>query len=537
MPTPRIFISYTEPDAGTAQAIALGLRQRGVAYFFDKEHGEPGELNETMIERGLGLTTHFLYVATRNSLRGWPRAEATAANEMAINGSLEFVPGLLGITRHDLPLLYRNWVPLLLDELEQALDRLAAQMMQGAACATQPSVPAYVGGSAMHMPPAPAIAAAPLVAIVEAAPGQFVWSGAVPVGDAGRLWDPSPPVTSMRINLRAVCPSALRDALLRLLCHVHPDALAIEIRDSSDWVVDCDKCLTEQLPFAHDEGALTNLRELSSSPAGPFGSEMTAEELAGQIEAALDERTMTMLDRGVQRFLRGQGTFHGCRFKIESGLAGILGAEWEAWKVGMDAPTRRHFYEMLTTFEDKRPPSQGGIGVGRQTVDSCLVPATILALAVAVCGDAIMHPQGNGPLKPHGVAPGNLASPSMRGHSSGVRQVKGAPIEHWIERLTHLPWHCHIVLLGGLQNSLSLSIVRQRAIGRLPTNGRLTDNSLARPIALAFDQTFAAALASGHEAVETHLRRVLRDMLEEQKNYLNALSPSTSTKPLAHEIS
>ncbi|MDR6772676.1 nucleoside phosphorylase [Azospirillum sp. BE72] len=377
----------------------------------------------------------------------------------------------------------------------------------------------------------------PAVQIGEVGPGRFVWSGAVPLTEAGRLWSRPSSISVMRIGVPHGCSPALRHALLRLLCHAPEDAFDVEILDCSDWLTDYRRCLKEMLPSCRDQAVFRRLRPPTTLPAAGSGEPLTADDLAQRIELVLDACTMRWLDEGVQGVLDGREPLHGCFVEVDPALAARLRTVWEAWKDGMNTQTRRHFFEMLAAVHDAGGHPQAGIGIGQQTVRDCMVPATILALAVAECGDAIMHPTGDGPLKPHGAAPGNLASPTLRGHSSGAQRVKGKPIEHWIDTLTHLPWQCRIVMLGGLRSSRQLTQLRQQLIGRVAPSGRLTDSSLARPITLTFDEAFAQALAGGIHDVESHLRTVLHDLRDEQAKYLLTVSPPAPTKQLVHEPS
>lgn len=420
---------------------------------------------------------------------------------------------------------------------EIAADRAAAVAFE-ILSRLPPAVPAQGGSSAALLAPfsvaAPA-AVSSVVEITEVASGRFAWTGAVPAGDAGRLWDRQPPVARLRIAVPPDAPPRLRHALLRLLCHAAPAAFEVEILGHDRWWAEYQNCLDTHMPFeGPDEWSAPwhACPPLATAPPMPGD---TAATLARQIEAALDRYVMEVLDGEVRACINGARAGRKYGITVEMELGERLLELWESWKAEMDEPIRRRFLEMLASIHDGDGKPHGLIGVGRQTVERCLVPAAVLALAVAECGDAVLHPDGAGPLKPHHEAPGNLASRSLRGHSCGVRWVEGKPVEHWLGALEQLPWQCRIVILGTVRAPQDLARARQRPIGHAAPDGLLTDDSLSQPIALVFDGAFSEALAKGHKAVEQHLRDVFRNRLREQARYFETLAAPKATKATVHE--
>lgn len=379
-------------------------------------------------------------------------------------------------------------------------------------------------------------AAASVVEIGEIAPGRFAWTGAVTLADAGRLWDESPPVDLLRIAVRPDAPPRLRNALLRLLCHAEPDAFKVEVSDHERWRRIFNGCLDKHMPINGPPEWRASWGVCPSLPAGSSAGGETAAELARRIETALDRCTLDALDVGIQSCINGPGAGRNrYGIAVEMELGERLLELWDRWKADMDEPTRRRFLEMLASIHDGDGKPHGLIGVGRQTLVKCLVPAAVLALVVAECGDAILHPDGTGPLKPHHEAPGNLGSLSLRGHSCAVEWVDGGPIEHWLGALEELPWMCRVIILGSVRSPQNLARARQRPIGHQSPDGRLTDNSLSHPIALVFDHGFSTALKSGHDAVEQHLRDVFRARLREQARYLERLTTPTKQESVLHD--
>ncbi|WP_448204979.1 ABC-three component system protein [Azospirillum sp. sgz302134] len=382
--------------------------------------------------------------------------------------------------------------------------------------------------------PAPMPAIIPsAVEIREVGPGRFAWTGAFGPDQAERLWEDPPPVGTLRIAARwSGSPPRLRRALLRLLCHARRNAFHVQAVDRDEWRQGCTSYLNEHMPVRLSGGIGDRWQAMPDtgppSPSAPGGQ--PADDLAGQIEKALDEWSFNRLDEGVKGCLSRSLAWSGGDVLVEEALAERLLEVWDAWKAEMGPAIRQRFFEMLVSFLDDEGQPQGWVGIGPQTMDGCMVPATILALVVAECGDAILHPQGDGPLKPHCGVPGNLASQRLFGHCSGVQRVKGKPVTHHTEKLSQFPWRSRLVVLSGLESSLALQHATTRLIGRRSSDGRLNDISLARPVALAFESDFADALSEGRAAVELYLRQIFYALWSEQANYLKNISSPVPTE-------
>lgn len=129
---PLAFISYSAADRPTAQAIAAGLKLRGVPYFLDVEHGLPGDSIFGMVNTQLEQASHFLFVASTNSLTAaWPQGECGAAFGRAMQRQLMIIPCLLGIQAKDLPPLLADRIAVDLSDIPAALDRIAAVVPGG----------------------------------------------------------------------------------------------------------------------------------------------------------------------------------------------------------------------------------------------------------------------------------------------------------------------------------------------------------------------------------------------------------------------
>ncbi|MGY0794228.1 ABC-three component system protein [Azospirillum argentinense] len=397
--------------------------------------------------------------------------------------------------------------------------------------------PAQNAGSASSPAPLSIVptAAASVVEIAEIAPGRFAWTGAVTLADAGRLWDKPSPVGLLRIAVRPDAPPRLRHALLRLLCHAGPDSFDVEILDHDRWRRDYEDCLDQRMPVNDTPEWTASWRACPPLSPGTSALGETAAEFSRRIEAALDRWVLDALDAEIRGCINGTRAGRRYGITVEMDLGERLLELWDRWKAEMDEPTRRRFLEMLASIHDGDGKPHGLIGVGQHTLGKCLVPAAILALVVAECGNAVLHPDGSGPLKPHHKAPGNLASTSLHGHSCGVRWVGGKPMEHWLGALEELPWKCRVVILGTVHSQQDLARARQRSIGHQTPDGRLTDNSLSHPIALVFDHGFSEALEKGHKAVEQHLRDVFRARLQEQTRYLERLINPTKQETVLHD--
>ncbi|MFA7429566.1 MAG: ABC-three component system protein [Rhodospirillaceae bacterium] len=343
----------------------------------------------------------------------------------------------------------------------------------------------------------------------------FDWSGSVTVDQAGQVCSRKDFIAVLRIGFPPQhCRSPLRDAILRLLLHV--DVGRIEATDMAAWegrlkayVQDSATTYidTHQCPW-------TGIAALGGAPSG-----MPEGELAERIEDALDGATLEKLDDHVRLYLSG-GHVPGLPC-TDPALADDLLDLWDDWRSDMTTKERRRFLDMLLHFEDGGAEPGVRIGVGPKSVVTCMLPATVLALAVIHCGGGLWTADGASSLRPHEHRPGNLGNGTVFGHCCGASMVKAQPLDHHLEALVSLPWESTLVMLGNVKTSLLLAQLRTRSLQAPRSAGFLDDATPPQIVPLGFDGRFSAAVTQGRDAVRAHLVECVKQVRAAQLAFLD----------------
>lgn len=143
---PQLFISYSSRDAEVVNAVARGLKQRGVNLYQDTLDKElSGRLFLEVIEDKLRNATTVAVFIGKGGLGPFQRLEVARAVILAAKKGLQVVPVLLpGVQIADLELFMQcfSGVKLSEDITDEEIDRIAA------VCSANPSISATVLGSA-----------------------------------------------------------------------------------------------------------------------------------------------------------------------------------------------------------------------------------------------------------------------------------------------------------------------------------------------------------------------------------------------------
>ena len=221
---------------------------------------------------------------------------------------------------------------------------------------------------------------------------------------------------------------------------------------------------------------------------------------------------------------------------VEDNLSQDLLACWKGWHTNLCADGRvlRRFLELLVSIRDGEGHAWGSVGVGPRALDACMIPAVILMLAVAVCGDRAIHPSGGGPLRPTDESPGNLFGHGLRAHGTGAQRVEGKDIESWLSSQTQSPWRSRIVILAG--TSVDSPKIRSRMTRmNAPANDQhRLPADLSWPALLTLDDGFKRALVQGRQATTLYLQRIFRNLHALQKDAMSPVHLSPSLRGVTH---
>lgn len=349
------------------------------------------------------------------------------------------------------------------------------------------------------------------------------WTGHIAHGDITSLWEGPPPIDVLRLRLSdRAAPLALRQALLRVLCHI-PDVspLAIEVEPGSGWRGRYSE-LVGRPNGASFSGWQPEWREASAAGATPQGDIVAMTDMAEILHDAMDEWSFAKLDTTVQDILtRTPGMAH--RIIVEEVLGDELLGLWRTWRQDMDEATRARFMALLVTLREDTPLPRD-VAIGPRMIDS-MAAGAVLALALAHCGGFAASVAGHPGLCPCADSPGNLAVETLRCHSTGVQHWKDKRVGHL--RISDLEGvRARLLLLAQHEGEFRIEVATQRALGAASVSTSLGSNSLSRPAVLTYDGDFAEALKEGKASVERYLRkRFVEESLQGQA-ILDALEKS-----------
>jgi hypothetical protein len=363
--------------------------------------------------------------------------------------------------------------------------------------------------------------------------GQVIWNGlpSCVLGDEfASLWTLPSPVRRVRLGFAATDEPGLTRAVHRLICHTTSGDLTVEALAGGGWREELKTSLRQRMP-THCSSGPHLTENLSAAGLGQGAglsdtTPMSSGQLADQIENSLDHWCLQALGVRVQNCLSGQSV--ALDIDVEPVLAGDLLKLWDSWYDGLRSDSRilHRFLEMLVSADDGTSHEWSRLGLGPLTVSACMVPATIMMLTVAECGDQAIHPNGGGPLRPHGNIPGNLAGKDLRAHGTGILRKDRQQLDQWLASQTKMPWRSRIVMLSGLTDPQPFLRHRLRPLGAARTDSRFATTTLSMPAIVTLDDTFKDKLRQGREAVEVYLRRVFRFLHDQQAQLLQLTIPS-----------
>ncbi|WP_395459859.1 ABC-three component system protein (plasmid) [Azospirillum melinis] len=517
-----VFLAHNSRDRSFVTGIKDALWARGVPAWQDIDNILPGRFVNEQIEEALAAHCRvFVYCVGPHGIGNVQRWERDFGRRLAQQEKAILVIVLLpGVTVDPLsfegglsPVIFKSRP----DE-EEPIARIAAAFEQTLGVKLPP-LHATGHQPAVHSAPA-AEPVANLLEIRSAGSSGVVWSGLPLAQNAAELWDSSAPPRNLRLGFSTSDEPGLTRVVLRLVSHMRADGMAVETPASCGWRVALMDCLKEWMP-TQCEGGLRlseslSLDEVKASPA-PAGRVLTSgARLAEQIEISLDHWCLDRLDDGVEACLKGQAV--APEMAVEPSLAADLLHLWESWRRTLRREQRilHRFLEMLVSVEDGESHEWSRFGLGRHSVWNCMVPATIMMLAVAECGNKAIHPQGDEPLHPHGESPGNLAGKTLYGHGTGISRKGGRSIEEWICSKSRLPWRSRIVLLSGVTLSPPILRCRIKPFTASRSDASFQSETLSKPAIVTLEKGFRSALQHGRDRVETYLGLLFRDLHNQQ---------------------
>lgn len=520
--TDIVFLSYNSLDQTFVTGINDALRARGVPVWQDTDNIRHEEFVNPQLEKVLGEDCRvFVNCFSPNGIGNVQEWERDFGRRLAQRKKAKMVVVLLPGGTVD-PLSFEGGLsPIVFEsrpDEEEPIAKIVA-VVERVLGVKLPPLPESGRQTAVHSAPA-AEPVSDLLEIRSAGSSGVLWSGLPLAQNAAELWESSVPPRRLRLGFSTSDEPGLTRVILRLVSHMRADGMIVETPASCGWRAALMECLDRWMPTPCEQGLRLSeslsLDEVKAIPAPAGRTPTSGARLADQIEISLDHWCLDRLDGEVAACLSGQAIAPGTA--VEPSLAADLLNLWISWRRTLRSEQRilHRFLEMLVSVEDGESHEWSRFGLGRHSVWSCMVPATIMMLAVAECGNKAIHPQGDEPLHPHAKSPGNLAGKSLYGHGTGIRQKGGRSIEEWLCSESRFPWRSRIVLLSGVTLSPPILRYRIKPFSALRSDASFRSETLSKPAIVTLDDGFRSALQQGRGRVETYLRHLFRDLHNQQ---------------------
>ena len=315
------------------------------------------------------------------------------------------------------------------------------------------------------------------------------------------------------------CP-ALSSAIERIVVQ-SPFATARPMTDlhfvgAAAWKSRCECCACEWVPV-EDSTIKTTLGRYSfvelANEALPLGGKHFAdlEQLTSHIRILCNEWALKRLrERVSETFDNPVGEL---KYRIAPDIVVAMRKLWGEWirALSEDAETLHHFIGLMLSCDGGVPMSESAAGTGPETIDRCVLRATIFAMALCVALPEQLQ-------IPRGKSPGNLGKDEMSGHSSGIQTMSGltltmtAPSHKWktlFVMLPHLsvPWEAY-------------QVVGSRFDKEVYDKGNLLNQEPAGSLIFPRDAELMKAIEQGLDALRALLSKRYADFQLAQELYV-----------------
>jgi hypothetical protein len=126
---PTAFVCHASEDKPIAEPLARTLMAAGIDTFFDKWEIRAGDSLRQRIDQGIAGCTHFLVILSPHSInKPWVNAELDAGFVARLEGHVRLIPLRRGLAVSELPPLLRGMLSPAIDDLEDSLPRLIADI-------------------------------------------------------------------------------------------------------------------------------------------------------------------------------------------------------------------------------------------------------------------------------------------------------------------------------------------------------------------------------------------------------------------------
>lgn len=333
------------------------------------------------------------------------------------------------------------------------------------------------------------------------------------------LWQDG--LTGLWCDLRTdECPS-LTSAIERIVVN-SPFATARPMTDlhfagAAAWKSRCERCTSDWVPVEDSTIKKTlgqyTFVELANDDL-PLGGVYfdDLEQLAGHVRVLCNEWAFKRLrDRVSESFDNPVGEL---KYKIAPDIVEAMRRLWGEWinVFSNDPDTLHHFIGLMLSCDGGYLMIDSAAGTGPETIDRCVLHATVFALALCVALPQQLQ-------TPRGKSPGNLGQDEMSGHSSGIQTMSGLTLR-MADHRSH-KWKTPFVMLPHLQVAWEVYRVGESRLDKaVNESGKSLSHEPASSFVLPSDIELLSAIADGLDRLRTLLSDRYTEFLLAQERYV-----------------
>ncbi|TWU44932.1 hypothetical protein Q31b_01030 [Novipirellula aureliae] len=235
------------------------------------------------------------------------------------------------------------------------------------------------------------------------------------------------------------------------------------------------------------------------------------DELADHLKSQCNKWAFRRLrERVSEAFDNPVGELH---YEIASDLVVPMRKLWNNWLniLKNDSSTLHHFFGLMLCSDGGVLMAESAAGTGPETIDACVLHATVYSLAVCVA-----LPEKLSSLRVQ--SPGNLGQDDMSGHSCGIQIMSGKTIR--MADRSH-KWKTPFVMLPHLHTLWEVFRVTEARLDQeVNPSGRSFHQEPTRTLVLPGDCELMVAIEQGINTLRAVLEQRYSEFLTVQEQYV-----------------
>jgi hypothetical protein len=290
----------------------------------------------------------------------------------------------------------------------------------------------------------------------------------------------------------------------------------LHLAGAAAWESRCHHCATDWVPVdgVPTRRALARYRFVElSGQAMPLGGLRFGriEDLAKHLKSLCNEWALNRLRVRVSEAL--DNPLGELQYDIAPDLIAPMRKLWTDWLAILkdDSDTLHHFFGLMLCGDGDVLMAESAAGTGPETIDACILRATMFSLAVCAALPTELH-------SPRGQSPGNLGLDEMTGHSCGIQTLSGKRIQ--MADKSH-KWKTLFVFLPQRQIPWEVyRVAEARLDAELGESAKPFSQEPANSLVLPGDLHLMHAIETGRDALKSLLEQRYREFLVAQERYV-----------------